>query len=185
MLARYGWAASLTRDGLERMDVLAMQSATREMVEVHVKTVRSGRWMLGRRARCQRVAPPIASRRAASRIDGASLVRGPAPSTRDPVQIRQSLRRTGARASRANLGPRARGAPRPPGRSRRTAPREPPAGGSQARDRCDVLREVIDDRLRQRGPCFREGGHIVGGRWSPGLWLFLEITVDGSLECAL
>src|SRR3954447_1374892 len=49
MLARYGWAASLTRDGLERTDVLAVHSATREMVEVQVKTVRSGNWMLGRK----------------------------------------------------------------------------------------------------------------------------------------
>ena len=49
MLARYGWAASLTRDGLERTDVLAVHSSTREMIEVQVKTVRSGSWMLGRK----------------------------------------------------------------------------------------------------------------------------------------
>ncbi|HEX8106035.1 MAG TPA: hypothetical protein VF533_25700 [Solirubrobacteraceae bacterium] len=49
MLARYGWAASLTRDGLERTDVLAVHSETREMVEVQVKIVRSGSWMLGRK----------------------------------------------------------------------------------------------------------------------------------------
>lgn len=50
MLARYGWAASLTRDGLERTDVLAVHSSIeRPMVEVQVKTVRTGSWMLGRK----------------------------------------------------------------------------------------------------------------------------------------
>jgi hypothetical protein len=49
MLARYGWAASLTRDGLERTDVLAVQSTSRDMIEVQVKTVRDGSWMLGRK----------------------------------------------------------------------------------------------------------------------------------------
>jgi hypothetical protein len=49
MLARYGWAASLTRDGLERTDVLAVHSIARDMIEVQVKTVRTGSWMLGRK----------------------------------------------------------------------------------------------------------------------------------------
>jgi hypothetical protein len=47
MLARYGWAASLTRDGLERTDVLAVHVVQRDMIEVQVKTVRTGSWMLG------------------------------------------------------------------------------------------------------------------------------------------
>jgi hypothetical protein len=37
-LAQEDWAASLTRDGVERTDVLAVHSETREMVEVQVKT---------------------------------------------------------------------------------------------------------------------------------------------------
>lgn len=49
MLARYGWAASLTRDGLERTDLLAVHSIRRDMIEVQVKTVRTGSWMLGRK----------------------------------------------------------------------------------------------------------------------------------------
>jgi hypothetical protein len=49
MLARYGWAASLTRDGLERTDVLAVHSTERHMIEVQVKTVRTGSWILGRK----------------------------------------------------------------------------------------------------------------------------------------
>src|SRR4051794_23832045 len=49
MLARYGWAASLTRDGLERTDVLAVHVVERHMIEVQVKTVRMGSWMLGRK----------------------------------------------------------------------------------------------------------------------------------------
>jgi hypothetical protein len=49
MLARFGWAASLTRDGLERTDVLAVHGIGREMIEVQVKTVRAGSWMLGRK----------------------------------------------------------------------------------------------------------------------------------------
>ncbi len=49
MLARYGWAASLTRDGLERTDVVAVHSVERNMIEVQVKTVRTGSWMLGRK----------------------------------------------------------------------------------------------------------------------------------------
>lgn len=50
MLARYGWAASLTRDGLERTDVLAVHTTDRAMVEVQVKTVRDAdSWPLGRK----------------------------------------------------------------------------------------------------------------------------------------
>lgn len=48
MLARYGWAASVTRDGLARTDVLAVHTVTRRMVEVQVKTIRVGAsWPLG------------------------------------------------------------------------------------------------------------------------------------------
>ena len=50
MLARFGWAASLTRDGLARTDVLAVHSVPREMIEVQVKTIRTGSWMLGKKA---------------------------------------------------------------------------------------------------------------------------------------
>ena len=64
-------------------------------------------------------------------------------------------------------------------------PDEPCCGRSQARDCCNVLREVIDDRVRQSGTCCRQGSRIVGGRWSADLWLLLEVTVDGDLECAL
>jgi hypothetical protein len=39
MLARYGWAASLTRDGLARTDVLAVHSVSRVMVEIQVKAM--------------------------------------------------------------------------------------------------------------------------------------------------
>jgi hypothetical protein len=34
MLARYGWAPSLTRDGLERTDILAVHSVERWLIEV-------------------------------------------------------------------------------------------------------------------------------------------------------
>ena len=45
MLARAGWAASLTRDGLARTDILAVKSsAERQMIEVQVKTITSGPW---------------------------------------------------------------------------------------------------------------------------------------------
>lgn len=48
MLARSGWAASLTRDGLARTDVLAVQtSGERRMIEVQVKTITGGSWPLG------------------------------------------------------------------------------------------------------------------------------------------
>ena len=48
MLARDGWAASLTRDGLARTDILAVKSsAERQMIEVQVKTITSGSWPLG------------------------------------------------------------------------------------------------------------------------------------------
>jgi hypothetical protein len=54
-LARWGWAASLTRDGLERTDVLAVhvegeddQPPPRRTVELQVKTSRVGsNWQLG------------------------------------------------------------------------------------------------------------------------------------------
>ncbi len=37
MLARYGWAASLTRDGLERTDILAVHATQRWMIDVLVR----------------------------------------------------------------------------------------------------------------------------------------------------
>jgi hypothetical protein len=40
--------ASLTPAGLERTDVLAVHSQSRAMIEVQVKTIRAGNWMLGR-----------------------------------------------------------------------------------------------------------------------------------------
>jgi hypothetical protein len=50
MLARAGWAASLTRDGLARTDILAVQATgERRMIEVQVKTIREGTWPLGRK----------------------------------------------------------------------------------------------------------------------------------------
>ncbi len=50
MLARAGWAASLTRDGLARTDILAVQAAgERRIIEVQVKTIREGTWPLGRK----------------------------------------------------------------------------------------------------------------------------------------
>lgn len=49
-LARRGWAASLTRDGLARSDILAVNTANRRMVEIQVKTVRdASSWPLGKR----------------------------------------------------------------------------------------------------------------------------------------
>jgi hypothetical protein len=47
MLAGYGWAPSSTRDGLARTDLLAVHSGTRRLIEVQVKNVRTGHWMLG------------------------------------------------------------------------------------------------------------------------------------------
>jgi hypothetical protein len=38
VMARHGWGAALTRDGLEHADVLAVHSSTRRLVEVQVKT---------------------------------------------------------------------------------------------------------------------------------------------------
>lgn len=52
MLARHGWAPALTRDGLARTDVLAVQtSGNRELIAVQVKTIRGNHartsWPLG------------------------------------------------------------------------------------------------------------------------------------------
>ncbi len=48
MLARAGWAASLTRDGLARTDILAVRASTdRRMLEVQVKSITDGSWPLG------------------------------------------------------------------------------------------------------------------------------------------
>ena len=50
MLARYLWAASLTRRWAEeRTDVLAVHSLSRVMIEVQVKTTTSSSWPLGRK----------------------------------------------------------------------------------------------------------------------------------------
>lgn len=56
-LARRGWAPALTRDGLERTDILAVfaQPDNRRMIEVQVKTAqgspsRSVNWPLGAKA---------------------------------------------------------------------------------------------------------------------------------------
>ena len=38
VMARHGWGAALTRDGLEHADVLAVHSASRRLLEVQVKT---------------------------------------------------------------------------------------------------------------------------------------------------
>lgn len=45
-LARRGWAPALTRDGLERTDILAVKpdDPNRRMVEIQVKTARGARW---------------------------------------------------------------------------------------------------------------------------------------------
>jgi hypothetical protein len=59
VLARHGWAPALTRDGLERTDILAVQTIEgrdRQMVEVQVKTMTQQRyeakwkWQLGVKA---------------------------------------------------------------------------------------------------------------------------------------
>ncbi len=41
VLARYGWAPALTRDGLERTDILAVQASgsTRTPIEIQVKAL--------------------------------------------------------------------------------------------------------------------------------------------------
>ena len=45
-LARRGWAPALTRDGLERTDILAVltEPGNRRLVEIQVKAARGGRW---------------------------------------------------------------------------------------------------------------------------------------------
>lgn len=54
-LARIGWASSLTRDGLERTDVLAvytraLASDARPIAEIQVKALRvAGSWLLGKK----------------------------------------------------------------------------------------------------------------------------------------
>lgn len=53
VLSRYGWASALTRDGLERTDILAVHTGGpgRQTIEVQVKSIRwmddRGRWQLG------------------------------------------------------------------------------------------------------------------------------------------
>ena len=49
VLAQLGWAASLTRAGLERTDILAVHTETRRMIEVQVKTIYAGMWPLGKK----------------------------------------------------------------------------------------------------------------------------------------
>jgi hypothetical protein len=59
MLARYLWAPSLMRDGLERTDILAVHSQTRRMIEVQVKSLRGpGLWRLGNKG----IVPAITDR---------------------------------------------------------------------------------------------------------------------------
>jgi hypothetical protein len=86
-----------------------------------------------------------------------------------------------------NSSPPDHTATRPPRRSRSSALRsgEPPCGRLQARDCRDVLREVIDDRVRQRRARLRHGSRIVGGCRSGNPWLLVGATVDGDLERAL
>jgi hypothetical protein len=54
VLARLGWAAALTRDGLERTDILAVHSQQpRRMIEVQVKTANDHgkpNWLIGPKA---------------------------------------------------------------------------------------------------------------------------------------
>ncbi len=55
MLARFDWAPALTRDGLERTDILAVQTqGDRPMIEVQVKSIRGVgddvSWPLGLKA---------------------------------------------------------------------------------------------------------------------------------------
>ena len=53
VMAGYGWAVALTRDGLERTDILAVHTDTRRMVEVQVKTASHRprpNWPLNRKA---------------------------------------------------------------------------------------------------------------------------------------
>ena len=63
-LARHGWAAALTRDGLARTDILAVQAdddERRTLVEIQVKTtVHVGdkfNWLLGLKAQMPAVSP--------------------------------------------------------------------------------------------------------------------------------
>ena len=53
VMAQYRWAVALTRDGLERADILAVHADTGVMVEVQVKTASarpSANWPLGLKA---------------------------------------------------------------------------------------------------------------------------------------
>ena len=53
VMAQHNWAVALTRDGLERADVLAVHSISRAMVEVQVKTSSArpeANWPLGLKA---------------------------------------------------------------------------------------------------------------------------------------
>lgn len=52
VLAQFGWAASLTREGLERTDILAAHTESRRMIEVQVKAISAGSrpsWPLGKK----------------------------------------------------------------------------------------------------------------------------------------
>lgn len=56
VLSRHGWSAALTRDGLERTDILAVQAEGpgRRTIEMQVKSIRSKaareRWLLGEKS---------------------------------------------------------------------------------------------------------------------------------------
>ena len=48
VLARHGWAPALTRDGIERTDILAVRTGdSRQMIEVQVKATTATTWPLG------------------------------------------------------------------------------------------------------------------------------------------
>src|SRR5690348_17223860 len=49
MLARHNWAPALTRDGLERTDILAVKvvGKARQMIEIQVKATSAKTWPLG------------------------------------------------------------------------------------------------------------------------------------------
>ena len=46
-LARRGWAPALTRDGLKRVDILAINTETQAMVSIQVKTTMADNFTLG------------------------------------------------------------------------------------------------------------------------------------------
>lgn len=61
VLSGQNWAVALTRDGLERTDILAVHTATRRRIEVQVKAASHStaepQWMLGTKAQQPAVTP--------------------------------------------------------------------------------------------------------------------------------